>query len=297
MGYSPFYFIGQAFKNIWRNIGMSIASVLILIACLLVTGSFYTVDRNITYNLDGLGGLNKILVYIDESCPDDRIRQIKAEAEACAGAKSVSLITKEEALADEKAKLGEEYAGVFEWLGEGENPYRASLEVEYMPDADVKKLEGDLKSIEGVDTLVSRSDLAEKVASVKQIISRVFWGMMLLLFVVSIFVIITSVRLALSARRKEIVIMRYVGATGLFIMIPFLLEGLLLGLIAALIAYGVQNVVYTLLQNGVAKSFFGLLTLLPASSMSTVLLCGFLIIGTATGLIGSIISLARYLNK
>ena len=297
MGYSPFYFIGQTLKNIWRNIGMSIASVLILIACLLVTGSFYAVDRNITYNLDGLGGLNKILVYINEACPDDQIRRIKAQAENCAGAKSVQLITKEEALADEKAKLGEEYAGVFDWLGEGENPYRASLEVEYSADADVKKLESDLQAIEGVDTLVSRSDLAEKVASVKSIISRVFWGMMLLLFVVSVFVIITSVRLALSARRKEIVIMRYVGATGLFIMIPFLLEGLLLGLLAALLAFGVQNVVYTLLQNGMAKNFFGLITLVPASSMSTVLLIGFLIIGTATGLLGSIISLARYLNK
>ena len=297
MGYSPFYFIGQTMKNIWRNIGMSIASVLILVACLLVTGSFYAVDRNITYNLDGLGGLNKILVYIDESCPDDRIREIKAEAEKCKGAANVSLITKEEALEDEKAKLGEEYAGVFEWLGEGENPYRASLEIEYTPDADVAKLESDLKSIEGVDTLVSRSDLAEKVSSVKKIISRVFWGMMLLLFVVSVFVIITSVRLALSARRKEIVIMRYVGATGLFIMIPFLLEGLILGLIAALLAFGIQSVVYSLLQNGFSKNFFGLLTLLPGSSMSTVLLLGFLAIGTATGLLGSIISLARYLNK
>ena len=297
MGYSPFYFIGQTMKNIWRNIGMSIASVLILVACLLVTGSFYAVDRNITYNLDGLGGLNKILVYIDESCPDDRIREIKAEAEKCKGAANVSLITKEEALEDEKAKLGEEYAGVFEWLGEGENPYRASLEIEYTPDADVAKLESDLKSIEGVDTLVSRSDLAEKVSSVKKIISRVFWGMMLLLFVVSVFVIITSVRLALSARRKEIVIMRYVGATGLFIMIPFLLEGLILGLIAALLAFGIQSVVYSLLESGIAKNFFGLLTLLPGSSMSTVLLVGFLIIGAATGLLGSIISLAKYLNK
>lgn len=297
MAYSPFYFIGQAFKNIWRNVGMSIASVLILMACLLVTGAFYSVERNINYNLEGLGGLNKILVYINEECTEDQIRKIKEEAENCKGALEVTLITKEEALKDEKDKMGEEFSDIFEWLEEGENPYRASLEIEYETDSDVAALEKALKNIDGVDKIVSRSDTAEKVEQIKDVVSKVFLGMMVLLFTVSVFVIITSIRLALSARKKEIVVMRYVGATGFFITVPFLLEGALLGLAASLAAFGVQYYIYGAVFSGVSENFLGLLNLLPASALSGTLFKSFLAIGLVTGLLGSTVSLAKYLNK
>lgn len=297
MGCGPFYFIGQAFKNIWRNIGMSIASVLVLVACLLVTGSFYCVDRNVKYNLDGLGGLNKILVYINETCTEDRTREIKEEAEKKSGAADVTLISKEQALEDEKRRLGTDYSGVFDWLDEDENPYRASLEVEYEAGADVAALEAELSSIDGVDSVVSRSDMAQRVEQIKKVISRVFLGMMILLFVVSVFVIITSIRLALSSRRKEITVMRYVGASGMFIIVPFLLEGAFLGLTASALAFGIQIYVYNAVSRGAFKELYGLITLLPASSMSTQLLFAFLGIGLLTGLFGSAISLAKYLNK
>ena len=68
MGYSPFYFLGQAFKNLKRNCGTAIASMLVLVACLLVTGTFYALNENINYNLESVGGLNRILVYINEDC-------------------------------------------------------------------------------------------------------------------------------------------------------------------------------------------------------------------------------------
>lgn len=295
MSFRPLYFFSQALKNIWRNKGTSIASVLILIACLLVTGTFYTVNKNITYNLDGVGGLNKILVYINENCRDDQIRAIKGQAEKLSNAKRVVLVSKEEALEDEKNRLGSD-ADVFKWLDEGENPYRASLEIEYYETEKVAELQEQLSAIEGVDTVVSRTDMALRVADVKSAVSRIFLGLMILLFVVSLFVIITTIRLALSGRSKEITVMRYVGATGGFIAIPFLLEGLLLGLVAALCAFGLQQYVYSLLSAGAAKELFGLISFLPASSFRGVLFPLFLAVGVGTGLIGSTVSFLRYVK-
>ena len=193
-------------------------------------------------------------------------------------------------------KLGEENEDLFKWLEEGENPYRASLEVEYKNGDRVAELEEQLGAIDGVDSVVSRNDLALKVNNVKTAVSRVFLGMMALLLVVSIFVIVTTVRLALANRRKEIEVMRYVGATGFFITTPFLTEGVLIGLFSSLIAFGLQQYLYSLLSSGAGKNLFGLVSFLPASHFTGPLGLLFLAVGVGAGLLGSAISLGRYLK-
>jgi cell division transport system permease protein len=296
MGYSPFYFIEQTFKNMFRGKGMTITSVLVLIACLLMSGSFYAVNENINYNLESLGEMNRILAYIDESCEDVRIREIKAQVERLSNVKEVTLISKEQALEDEKNRLGEEYAEIFEWLEEGENPYRASLEVEYLHLDGVKELEEQIGQIDGVETVKSRADTASRVRDIKKAVSAVFYVMMILLFLVSLFIIITTVRLAMSARRKEISIMRYVGASGLFIAIPYLLEGLLIGLVASLAAFVLHQNVYGLVADGINQQFWGILSMLSASSLAKETFIGFLALGLFTGLSGSVLSLVRHIS-
>ena len=169
MGYSPFYFIEQTFKNIVRGKGMDFISVLVLVACLLVTGSFYAVNENVNYNLESLGALNKIVVYIEEERTDSEIRQIKSEVEELENVENVTLISKEQALQDEMDRLGEEYADIFEWLEEGENPYRASLEIEYENPEGAAELEKRLAKVEGVENVQSRADTANKVVELKTI--------------------------------------------------------------------------------------------------------------------------------
>ena len=296
MGYSPFYFIEQTFKNMFRGKGMTITSVLVLIACLLMSGSFYAVNENINYNLESLGEMNRILAYIDESCEDVRIREIKAQVERLSNVKEVTLISKEQALEDEKNRLGEEYAEIFEWLEEGENPYRASLEVEYLHLDGVKELEEQIGQIDGVETVKSRADTASRVRDIKKAVSAVFYVMMILLFLVSLFIIITTVRLAMSARSKEISIMRYVGASGLFIAIPYLLEGLLIGLVASLAAFVLHQNVYGLVADGINRQFWGILSMLSASSLAKETFIGFLALGLFTGLSGSVLSLVRHIS-
>ncbi|MBP3321776.1 MAG: permease-like cell division protein FtsX [Clostridia bacterium] len=293
MGYSPLYFLEQTFKNIVRGKGMDLVSVLVLMSCLLVSGSFYAVNENINYNLESLGALNKILAYIDEEMTDEQIRQIKEEVEGLENVKSVDLISKEQALEDEKNRLGEEYADIFDWLEEGENPYRASLEVEYLSTDGVEELEKALGEIDGVESVQSRANTAQKVSELKKAVSKVFLAMMALLFLVSLFIIVTTVKLALHQRSKEISVMRYVGASALFISIPFLLEGLLIGGLAAVIAFAVQHWIYGAVAAQVGKEFFGIISILPADELSNALLIGFLVIGLATGLVGSIFAVIK----
>ena len=120
--------------------------------------------------------------------------------------------------------------------------------------------------------------------------------MVALLLAVSIFVIVTTVRLALANRRKEIEVMRYVGATGFFITTPFLTEGVLIGLFSSLIAFGLQQYLYSLLSSGAGKNLFGLVSFLPASHFTGPLGLLFLAVGVGAGLLGSAISLGRYLK-
>lgn len=296
MGYSPFYFIEQTFKNMIRSKGMTFISVLVLIVCLLVTGSFYAVSENINFNLESLGELNRILAYIDEDCSEERIREIKAEVEALENVKDVVLISKEQALEDEKNRLGEEYAEIFQWLEEGENPYRASLEIEYLQPEGVEQLEGRISAIEEIETVQSRVDTARRVSDIKEVIATVFYVLMGLLFLVSLFIIITTVRLAMSARSKEISVMRYVGASGLFIAVPFLFEGFLIGLVASLVAFVLHQNIYEMVAQGANEQFMGVLTMLPAAAMTKEILIGFLAVGLFTGLAGSGLSLIKHIS-
>ena len=293
MGYSPFYFIEQTFKNIVRGKGMDFISVLVLVACLLVTGSFYAVNENVNYNLESLGALNKIVVYIEEERTVSEIRQIKSEVEELENVENVTLISKEQALQDEMDRLGEEYADIFEWLEEGENPYRASLEIEYENPEGAAELEKRLAKVEGVENVQSRADTANKVVELKKVISRVFVALMALLLLVSLFIIVTTIRLAMHQRSKEISVMRYVGASALFIAIPFLLEGLFIGGLAGGLAFLLQQYLYNAVAAGVNREFFGVISMLPASSMSGSLLIAFFGIGLLTGFVGSLFSVVK----
>ena len=274
---------------------MSIASILVLLACLLTTGSFYALIKNLNSNLDDLGELNQIVVYLDETYTAAQVESVQAKITALSDVDGATIITKEQALVEEKQKYAEKYPHLFETLSEADNPYRDSIVVTYDTGAKVGDLEASITAIEGVANMSSRADVADSVASMKNGISVVFAGFMVVLFVVTLFVIIMTIRLAVFARSKEIMIMRYVGATRNFIMTPFVLEGVIMGVIAALVAFLLQRYLYgataKLLQNG-----YELLNVMPFHELGLTFLFGFLLIGIVTGAVGSWISLRRYLK-
>ena len=204
----------------------------------------------------------------------------------------VSLITKAQTLAEEKEKYQEDYPHMFDILGQDENPYRDSLEITYMEGSDVDLLIEKLKTVAGIERVVAYQDIANSVASLKSIVSRVFGTFILILFAVTVFVIILTIRFVVVSHREEVKIMRYVGATMPFIATPFLLEGVIIGAVSAVIAYFTQGFLYGF----IAENMMGAITAMPYSDVNLPLLVGFLAIGVVTGLIGSAISLFRYLR-
>ena len=344
------YFLGQSFKGLWRNGLMTVASITVLIACLIVMGSFSLLITNINTNLDQLGLLNEIVVFVDfdgendaeavegenaetqaseDEIPEEELTEeaetaaeggeaateepealevpltreeeeqvlaeLKGRIESLKGVVGeVKLIKKEQALEEEKEKY-KEYADLYDIAAE-DNPLNDSFVVKYGEDADVRALCENIDNLDKRITKVnSNQELAKSIEDGKSVISFVLIWFMAILFVVSIFVIINTIKLALHSRRSEISIMRYIGATEWFIIFPFLVEGMIIGIISGVLAFFIEWYIYGYVISAVNESgiFIKIMAFNEVWGMLAVAFCG---IGIVTGIIGSYISTRKYLK-
>lgn len=206
----------------------------------------------------------------------------------------IKFISKDETLESEKEKL-KDYPSILAALEEGDNPYPDSFVITYRDDASVSALDLQLKNIDGIYKTRCRSDIAENIRNLKNGIILIFTWFMAILFIVSIFVIINTVKLAVVGRSKEIAIMRYVGATKWFIALPFELEGVIIGLFSGLVAFFVQWYMYGYVQKMI-MSDIQMINVMPFADLRGILLAGCIIIGAVTGFIGSRIAIRKYLR-
>ena len=291
--YSLFYFIGQSLKGLWRNGVMTLASITVLMSCLVVMGSFSLLVANLNENLNSLGDMNEIVAFIDLEKTEEEITVIREKIASYDNIKEIQYVSKEEALAEEKAKYEADYPDFFK--GITSDIYPASVVITYEDNDKVETLKMSLENTEGIYKVNCRSDIAETIETVKNGIIWIFLWFLIVLLVVSIFVIINTIRLAVFGRRQEISVMRYVGATNWFIMTPFVLEGIFIGLISSGIAFGIQVYIYNFIQEMVAADY-SMITIIPFADLSNWLLLIFIGIGVLTGIIGSSISLHKNLK-
>ena len=291
--YSVMYFISQSIKGLWRNGVMTLASITVLMSCLVVMGSFALLVANLNTNLNSLGDMNEIVAFIDLEKTEEEITAIREQISAYDNIKDIKYVSKEDALAEEKAKYEKDYPDFFE--GITSDIYPASVVVTYEDNDKVETLKLSLENTEGIYKVNCRSDVAETIETMKHGIIWIFLWFLLVLFVVSLFVIINTIKLAVFGRRQEISVMRYVGATNWFIMTPFVLEGIFIGLISSGIAYGIEYYIYKFIQNMV-ETDYGMFTIIPFASLQNWLLLIFVGIGVLTGIIGSSISLRKNLR-
>lgn len=206
----------------------------------------------------------------------------------------IEFVSKEETLESEKEKL-KDYPSLLATLEEGDNPYPDSFIITYKDNSSVSALQLQLDNIEGIYKTRCRADIAENIESLKSGIILIFTWFMVILFVVSIFVIINTVKLAVVGRSKEITIMRYVGATKWFIALPFELEGAIIGLFSGIAAFFVQWYMYGYVQKMIMNEI-QMISILPFDNLKLVMFVGCVVIGVITGLIGSVISIRKYLK-
>lgn len=289
--YNIFYFIGQAFVGLWRNGVMSFASIAVLMSCLVVIGGFSLLVANINENLEDFGLLKEIVVYCDMDATDEQVNQIETEIRKLDNIEKIEFVSKEQGLEQMKNDYD-----IYDDVAEEMNPLPDSFIITYVENERVTELDYQLKQIEGIVKVNNRLDLATTIENLKSGVMLIFTWFLAVLAVVSVFIIINTIKLSVFARRNEISIMRYVGATGWFISLPFVLEGIIIGLVASVCAYFIEWYIYSYIEKMMAVDL-QMISIIGFSEIGNLVLLGFIALGIVTGIIGSSLSLNKYLNK
>lgn len=289
--YNIFYFIGQALKGLWRNGVMTFASIAVLMSCLVVIGGFSLLVYNIDVNLEQFGLMNELVVFVDRELSEEEIVSIQGTLSSLDNLDSIERVTKSEGL----AQMKEQY-DTYDDVPEERNPLSDSFILTYTSTEKVPEMKYQINQIEGVTKIRDRLDLATSIESFKSGIMMIFIWFLVILAVVSIFIIVNTIKLSVFARRHEISIMRYVGATGWFITLPFLIEGIIIGLLASIVAFFVEWYFYGYVET-LVMSDLKMITIAGFSAIQKYVLGGFVGLGIFTGVIGSSISLGKYLRQ
>ncbi len=291
-----FYTIKQGFINIFRNKWFSLASIATISACLFLFGLFYSILMNVQNIVKTAQEGVSVTVFFDEGISDDRIQQIGDEIQKRPEVSKINFISADEAWDSFKEEYLGEYADGFT-----ENPLENSASYEiYLNDVSMQPaLVSFLEGLDGIRE-VNRSEItAASLTGINALIAYASIGIIAILFAVSIFLISNTVTIGISVRKEEISIMKYIGATDFFVRSPFVIEGMLIGAIGALIPLGIIYSVYNEVIGYIIGKFSNLsklLAFLPVNEIFAKLLPGSLIMGIGIGFLGSIITVRKHLR-
>lgn len=287
------YYCSEGVHSIFTHGFMSFAAVCMIVACLLIMGSFSLVAVNLDNMLGDLEAENEFLAYIDETYTEDQAKALQSQIEAIPNVAEVTFVSRDEALDDFRA-------------GREENPLLSDLDGSVLRDRyrihvdDIEQLEQTVKQVEQVEGIADTNaayEIAQGFVTVRNIAAGVAIVLVSILAVVSLFIIANTTKLAFFYRREEIAIMKMCGATNSFIRWPFIVEGMLLGLTGALVAFLLQWAVYELVGRAVIQSNgLSLLTILPFQSMIAHILPVFIGAGLFIGVVGSVLAIRKFLK-
>ncbi len=291
--YSITYFLSQSIKGMWRNGLMTLAAVTVLLSCLVLMGSFTSLVYNINVNIEEVGMLNEIVVIVDYDATDEQVEAVADEINKLDNIAKVTYVSKEEGLEQEKNRY-EEYSYLFDEIA-AENPLPDVFKITYEDNSRVANLVYRLGQIEHVSKVNNRVDIANDIEEIKSGVSFIFIWFLVILFVISIFIIVNTIKIGVETRSREISAMRYIGATNFFMMTPFILEGVFIGILSAGLGYLAQNFLYGYIFNMVSENY-KMITVVPFAEIRLPMIIGFLVIGIFAGVLGSSISLNKYLK-
>lgn len=288
------YYLSEGFHAIFTHGFMSFAAVCMIVACLLIMGSFSLLAVNLDHNLGELEAQNEILAYVDENYSDEQARALQPKLEAVPNVSQVTFVTRHEAKVD------------FLEGREDNELLNMDLPDEVLRDRyrihvnDIEGMSNTVKAVEqveGVAKVRAALEVAQGFVLMRNIATGVAAVLVMMLVVVSLFIIANTIKLATFYRREEIAIMKMCGATNAFVRWPFVVEGLLLGLAGALLAFFAQWGIYQLVGNLVfQENGLGLVKLLDFRSMIGTILPVFCATGAVIGVGGSLVAIRKFLQ-
>ena len=287
------YLIREGFRSIGTHSFMSFASVTIIMACLIIMGSVSLLSINIDELIKDLENQNEIVAFVDDS--------IAEESDAMALESSIMQLPNISSaqFVDREAAMDSFMDNYDSDLMEGidETVFRHRYVIKLVDIALMSQTKAQLENVEGIAKVKAHIEYADAFITIRNIVSIVSLALIVMLVFVSIFIMTNTIKLATFSRREEIAIMKMVGANNGFIRMPYVIEGLVLGLLGGALAYLAVWGLYTALTSKIVDSLTGsFISLVPFSHVSMTILTLFLGIGTVVGIFGGLNAIKNYLK-
>ena len=290
------YLIGEGFSNVFKNKKSTMASIIIMCATMIIFGLFLIIGENVNHFVDNLKLQQGFQVFMKEDATQEEMDKVKEDIRALDGISTIEFVSKEQGLNTMKEKLKDE-KGVLD--GFNVQKIKASYIVKVTDLERSKTIQSEVEKIDNVVKITNSNETAMKLISITKVIRIATGVILLLLIIISTFIISNTIKLTVHSRRKEISIMKYVGATNSFIRWPFIVEGIVIGIISSIISIIIVGGTYNIITTKMAESDFVRvmgMNLVGLNEMLTSIILVYLILGIGIGTVGSVVSMRKYLK-
>lgn len=289
------YLIGEGFRNVLKNKKSTIASLMIMCATMFVFGIFFLIGENVQEVMRQVEEQQAMQVFIKPDATEQEITELGIKIKGVQYVNQAEYVTKEDALNTVKEWFKDKQ-NLIEPLAKN-NPFKASYVVTLTDLTKIDEVHSQISGLDNVYDITLRDETINKLIDIAKGVRTISAIILILLILISVFIISNTIKLTVHARRKEISIMKYVGATNGFIRWPFMVEGIIIGVVAALLSVFLLGLAY----NYVAGQATGMveniqISLLQFSDTFGILVLIYLLIGIGIGTIGSAISMRKYLE-
>ncbi len=290
------YLTREGFRNLYVNRLMSIASISVLFSCMVMIGAAFMLMVNINMFIGSVEDQNVIMVFVEDEATEEQTKALGESIKAQDNVSKCTFISRESSFEQLKNDMGDSSV-LFEGLDSNPLPdaYEVVLEEQELFDETVESL----AKLDNVLHIRENRQLAAKLSGLRNTVSYVSIGIISLLLIVSLFIVSNTIRITMDSRRLEINIMKSVGATRWFIRWPFMVEGMMLGVISGVLALLAVWAIYAAVSRSLVSmlSGLGMTSVVPFGKYALILLAVFLGLGLVAGAFGSAVSITRYLKE
>ncbi len=292
------YLVKKGISSVWKNLLMSFASFSILMVSLLLVGCSVLLMMNVNTIMKNIEDTNEITIYLKEDVSEKQVTHIRSVLEKNTDITEVTYYSKEQALEDFRNNMAE-YSELLDYLDD--NPMPETFLVRVADLSKIRHVVNMISEIEGVEKIKAPYDFASVLLQIRNTFTLIAGAVLLALVVVSIVIVSNTIRTSVFARRNEISIMRYVGATSAFIKTPFFVEGMFIGILAGAAAWGLTWLVYDSVSSLFSADLtlwqmFGFYGLIPFSDIMWIVLAINCCAGALLGAVGTVFSTGKYLK-
>ena len=289
------YLIKEGYHNLNKHGSKTISTMLIICATMLILGIFIIILQNVNENVETLRLEQGLQAFIEDKATDEDVAYMEDEIRLIPGVSEIQYMSKAEAYEDAKEQFKDQ-----DYFLEGLEDleiFPASFIVKFTNIEEAETIKEAVEKIDGIYNVKYNADTIDAVISISRVTNYFILGVGIVLLVVSVFIISNTIKLAVYSNKREIFIMRYIGATNSFIIKPFIVEGAIMGVMSALISFIIISIVYVYIYAALNSSYaLGVFKFIPYSTIWYQILIAYIALGLFIGVFGSAISLKKYLK-